>query len=204
MYSFKNRYKNKIIVHPDANFGDGYFSKSNWSRIWYNDPHFPYPELSVPLNTHYGQLCFKEKWSREYVDVDKLEGASIIDLPESFECVEDYIKWIYSSGIKINENDLKWIIYSTPNLEHKVMRNYCGVHVFPGSYGIVGLYNYPTKMLDSGTHQHMVRYYNAKRVYQTFCGSSFKPEHLETYKILSTIPDLTEKEMHDFGIEDFG
>jgi len=202
---FAGMYKNKIAVHPDAFYGSGYFHQGNWSLIHFQPSDYRWLDSKYPVDQHYVSFGFTENEYRlEHIPVAKLNGAVIIDVPESFDTVEDYLIWLEKSGIKINNQQRDWILYAKSNLAHKVMRYQSGVHVFPGGFYIVGMANWETKMIDSGTHQHAVRCFNAKRVYQTFCGSSFQPKHYHLYEVLSTIPDLTEKEMHEAGIEDFG
>ena len=202
---YAQMYKNKIVVHPDALYGDGYFYKGNWSRIYLQPSNSKYLDTRTPIDEHYVTLGFEKEWTfHNAIALSKLSDAVMIDVPESFDSVTEYLAWLDENNFKLEESDKKWILHCVPNLEHKVMRNYNGVHVFPGAYGIVGKANWPAKMLDGGTHQHAVRYYNGKRTYQTFCGSSFNEEQEALYQVLSTIPDLTEREMHDFGIEDFG
>lgn len=192
-------------MHPDVFFGSGYFHQGNWSLIKFQSSNSKWLDTKCPIDEHYVSLGFEEgNYHRENIPLTKLNGAEIIDVPESFNTVEDYLAWLKQSGIKVKDDERDWILYAKSNLKHKVMRNYHGVHVFPGGFLIVGMANWQDKMLDGGTHQYAVRCFNGKRVYQTFCGSSFQPKHHELYQILSTIPDITEKEMHEAGIEDFG
>jgi len=202
---YSGMYRNKIAVHPDAVYGSGYFHEGNWSLIEFQPSKSKWLDTNYPIDEHYVSFGFEDgKYRKTHITIDKLTGAEIIDVPESFDTIEDYLAWLEKSGIKVTANDRKWILHAKSNIAHKVMRNYNGAHVFPGGFYIVGMAEWEAKMLDGGTHEHAVRCYTGKRAYQTFCGSSFQPKHHELYQVLSTFPDLTTQEMHEAGIEDFG
>lgn len=193
-------YEHKIVVHPDAFYGSGYFSDSNWSYIEYQSPDDKWLSPKCPVGEHFAVLGFRgNSWDKDYILISQLTNAQIVDVPESFESVAQYLDWLKEVNIRVNEEDLGWIMHHEANVECKVMRNHNepSGYVFPGGFLIVGKHSYATNV-------KTVRICGAKHTYQRFVnGDFFTDADNETYRIISTIPDLTTKEMQEAGIVDF-
>jgi hypothetical protein len=197
----QNLYQNKIIVHPKGTGGDGYFCDSNWSRIFFQPSQKKYLDYHWPIDIHFAILNVSDKATIVASEFEEF----MVDLPEFFETVDDYLIWCETNGIRLSTSNRKHIIEMFPKIEGRVVRNYRGVHLWPGAYVYVGKATWQTRYKSTELYeQHAIRVVNAKRTYQTWYTGEISKELEESFQLLRNIPDLTEKEMHDIGIQDFG
>lgn len=211
--TYIDAYVGKILISPEALAGEGYFSNSNWSTITYEDPACRWSRAQY-MGQHTVTLAFDtHKWGTPRIQTYTLEdvpdlSARVVDTPESFACVEEYLAWMAHVGIRNDAHSLGWIAQCVPGVQHCVMRSRT-CNLWPGGYGLVGVHQWPTRVshnggiLEHAVNQQAVRYLTAKRCWQAWGTPDLSIDQQELLKTLQFFPDLTDLDLHELGLAEW-